>query len=491
MGGAGRQVLFRARRYRTEEVAEREQPALIIDDISCEPHDLSMNGLCFFAPPGAPSLSVGQEVTAILRSHDRLVYKGNAIITRMERDQNKRQRIAGRITTGFLDIPKLAALHEQFEIQESFQRGTKATLAAIPWKYKELCTEIVFFLKHYRQLFARYQRHHDQHGELADPDLLETVRQSETRFRGKWNELRQRANECVSRLDDDSEVRLAMKQLTECLITSELVTSPGWRRLFEKPLGYPGDYVMMNYFYSRTALGDTPYERLLHKLILDHPRAVALPYRLAMFREMVVHTVEQQPLSSEAVRVTSLGCGPARELQDFLEIAPGRRPMELTLIDQDERALSYAYGEVFRRASQYSNDIAVGCLHVSFAQLVRAQNIPCFQRPDENRQGEHLIYVAGLLDYLRTTAARQLVTTLYQHLAPGGVLAVGNVRAPSSSPWENEFVVDWSLIYRSRDEMARLADDLRGIEDIEISVETEPTGQFLALIIRRPPVRRN
>jgi hypothetical protein len=51
--------------------------------------------------------------------------------------------------------------------------------------------------------------------------------------------------------------------------------SPFVRRIYEKPLGYAGDYVMMNYIYEDGYEGDTTYDKLVHRYVLSLPVTLA------------------------------------------------------------------------------------------------------------------------------------------------------------------------------------------------------------------------
>jgi hypothetical protein len=91
---------------------------------------------------------------------------------------------------------------------------------------------------------------------------------------------------------------------------------------------------------------------------------------------------------------------------------------------------------------------------------------------------------AGLFDYLREGRAQTLIRGLYELLAPGGLLAVGNAIAPQPMFWTPEFLGDWTLLYRTREEMLRLA---RLVPDgAEVEVVVEPGNAYYFLLVRRP-----
>jgi extracellular factor (EF) 3-hydroxypalmitic acid methyl ester biosynthesis protein len=95
-----------------------------------------------------------------------------------------------------------------------------------------------------------------------------------------------------------------------------------------------------------------------------------------------------------------------------------------------------------------------------------------------------MIYSVGLLDYLSDRRARMLTARLYEALAPGGLLIIGNMNETAlSNLWPMEFIADWTLEYRNDAQMRGWAD---GLGAQEYWTETEKTGRVRLLFIRKP-----
>jgi SAM-dependent methyltransferase len=177
-------------------------------------------------------------------------------------------------------------------------------------------------------------------------------------------------------------------------------------------------------------------------------------------------------------RVTSLGCGPAREVVEFIENRgawPGK--VTWTLIDQEEETLSVAYRDGQRALLENHARGELSCLNLSFGQLLSDPAI-LSTAPQQD-----FVYSVGLFDYLRENRAQALVQTLYERLKPGGLLAIGNAIAPNLHFWALEFLVDWTLLYRTRSQMSKLAARLPS--QAEVSVATEPGQAYFFLLVRR------
>ena len=73
---------------------------------------------------------------------------------------------------------------------------------------------------------------------------------------------------------------------------------------------------------------------------------------------------------------------------------------------------------------------------------------------------------------------------LYDGLAPGGQLIIGNMNeTPLSNLWPMEFIVDWTLYYRSDAQMMAWTD---GMNAARAWTETECTGRVRLLFVQKP-----
>src|SRR5262249_20653297 len=99
--------------------------------------------------------------------------------------------------------------------------------------------------------------------------------------------------------------------------------------------------------------------------------------------------------------------------------------------------------------------------------------------------GAHdLVYSAGLFDYLDQRCFVALLRGLYDALAPGGTMAIGNVATDNPSRAAMEFFCDWFLVHRRPEELKALARGLRPAP-VAVDVEAEPLGVNLFLVVAR------
>jgi len=235
-------------------------------------------------------------------------------------------------------------------------------------------------------------------------------------------------------------------------------------------------------FYANEFEGKTALGKVLHKFYVDrHPMGRGVRTRKDMIVDLMNKEHERflsTSLSENVFRVVSLGCGPAREVSDFVSrYRTWNGTIAWTLIDQEEEALSVAYRDSRREIGRWGSGARLNLLNLSFVQLL-SEGVP-LQDPGS----QHLIFSAGFFDYLREGRAQTLLKGLFDLLAPGGLLAIGNAVAPNEFFWNMEFLVDWTLFYRSREEMLGLAALLP--ETAESEVVLEPSGGYHFLLVRK------
>ncbi|MGH7927713.1 MAG: SAM-dependent methyltransferase, partial [Candidatus Binatia bacterium] len=67
-----------------------------------------------------------------------------------------------------------------------------------------------------------------------------------------------------------------------------------------------------------------------------------------------------------------------------------------------------------------------------------------------------LIYCAGIFDYLSDRICKRLMNIFYSMLEPGGLLIGTNVNASNPSRNGMEYLLEWHLTYRNRQQLKAL-----------------------------------
>jgi extracellular factor (EF) 3-hydroxypalmitic acid methyl ester biosynthesis protein len=253
--------------------------------------------------------------------------------------------------------------------------------------------------------------------------------------------------------------------------------SPFGQRTFYKPLGYAGDYEMMNMIHRNRPEGGTLYEKLIHFLLVSQWPAQSVRNRVAHLKNHLLQETARAARSGRRARVLNVGCGPAREVQDFVKETPLANQVDFSLLDFNEETLAYASSQIDRARNQFSQHTGVATKRVSVHHLLRQNAHQVHLGSDP---GYDLIYCGGLFDYLSEPTCRALVNLFYDWLRPGGLVIVANMN--DSKPFRNfiEFVLDWQLIYRDSGKMLALA-PAHARDNARVIAEATSVNLFLHL----------
>jgi hypothetical protein len=258
------------------------------------------------------------------------------------------------------------------------------------------------------------------------------------------------------------------------------------RRAYEKPLGYAGDFRMMELVFTEELGGEGLFGRFLHSICQNYTLARAVVGREAVVRQ-AIGAVAERPAEGPA-RVLALAAGPAIELRRFLhETTSLNRPMELILLDQDRFAHEAAHRQLTRVLLEQHKGLlpaTVRCLHFSVRQLLRPQTAEEQSVVEDSLANLDLIYSAGLYDYLPERVASALTRVLFRQLRKGGRLLLGNLVETPDSTWVMDYVWGWPLIYRTEASMLRLADSVNS-DKVSVQIGRDVTGRCLFLDVTR------
>lgn len=464
-GAEGRRMFYRAERFKPDELFKEVVPSALLGNERAALKNLSMTGAAFQSTTHEGwDERLGVEVPFELRIGEDRLYAGAGRIRRIE-PHGSRTTVAVEFTTGFLDIPAIVTEHDNLLLTRALADPTFGTSEGILPEFVQLCTEIVNLFRSYKQILESFEARLTATGREREQKLLEALIACEDRIVPQWKELWYRGSDVLEPVWKDPQTLARHKRYAERVLTPDFMPGAVMRRCYEKPLGYPGDYQIMNYVYEWQRVGNTNYEKLLHRIGIETGACVGT--RLRMTQKILRDRIAEQP-GEKPMNIANLGCGSAYEIYDYLKIDRLPRPINVTLIDQDQGALSHAYEHAYREVVRHAGRVKLQCLQASFAQLLKAGALFKTLPPQD------VIYSLGLFDYLSHRRARALAHDLYAQLAPGGKLIIANVKqGRETCQWPLEFVTDWSLIYRTEDDMRAMYEglDIRNVEVIEDSTK--------------------
>lgn len=271
--------------------------------------------------------------------------------------------------------------------------------------------------------------------------------------------------------NEPPEQEAAHSAFAKRLLHPLLLSSPFLYRTFRKPLGYAGDYEMVNMICRDPLEGSNLFAKLINLWFLRQPPAEAHRNRIQFLIEQITKATLQAARSQRTAKILSVGCGPALEVQRFLAASPLAGSAQFTLIDFNEETIQHVRSVLEGLTQRLSGGSHVRILRKSVTQLLKEASSATV-RPLEAQYD--LVYCAGLFDYLTNPICRRLSDLLYEWTAPGGTLITTNVDKSNPRRLTMEYIMDWHLIYRSGAELAALKPGALNGE--ELTVATDVTG---------------
>ncbi|HET7626289.1 MAG TPA: class I SAM-dependent methyltransferase, partial [Verrucomicrobiae bacterium] len=182
---------------------------------------------------------------------------------------------------------------------------------------------------------------------------------------------------------------------------------------------------------------------------------------------------------NKVARIFNMGCGPAKEIQDFLRHRSTDQRTDFTLVDFNDETLAYTSKTLSDIARKYDSPTEIRLIKKSVNQLIKE----AFKLQSSSEKYD-IVYCAGLFDYLSDPICKKLLNVFYDLVAPGGLLIATNVDDSNPSKGWMEFVLDWHLVYRNGSQFAHLRPDAASSDDL--IVRSVGTGVNIFLEVRKP-----
>jgi extracellular factor (EF) 3-hydroxypalmitic acid methyl ester biosynthesis protein len=247
--------------------------------------------------------------------------------------------------------------------------------------------------------------------------------------------------------------------------------SPFLHRTYTKPLGYAGDYEMMNMIVRNGLEGKSIFAKLINAHLLDQPPCRAVRNRVGYLNARIIEEASRLAIRRAGVNIFCVACGPAWEAVNFVADHPLANQASIELLDFNEETLRRTEKNMAQTIQKHNRRTKVKTVKNSVQNLLRNKG---------RRAGEFdLVYCSGLYDYLSDSVCLALNNQLYEMLAPGGLLVVGNFATDTPGRNLMEHLMDWFLIYRNQRELLALAPEPAGADNCRVRSEAAAANLFL------------
>ncbi len=250
-------------------------------------------------------------------------------------------------------------------------------------------------------------------------------------------------------------------------ICAKLFQDPMTRRAMEKPRGYAGDAVMMDYLYGIHYGKEAEAQAsTLGRTILRHIRSRPTSQGVVWRRHHIAGLIDGFAASRPDPSVLAIASGHLREVE-CSDATLRRRVKRFVALDADADSL--------REVAKCYGYLGVQTAHGNVRDLLR-------RKADVGGQFD-FVYAAGLYDYLADNVAQALTSRMFEMTKPGGTLLIPNYAPTVEGRGYMECFMDWHLIYRDEYDMLRLLEQLEpaGIESYDIYADPWKSVVYLSI----------
>lgn len=249
-----------------------------------------------------------------------------------------------------------------------------------------------------------------------------------------------------------------------------IMRAPFVFRTYTKPLGYAGDYQMVNQILDDPRQGPSTYFQIVNTAFLQTAVAHAHRNRIDILVRFLGELADAARVAGRPFRVLNVGCGPAVEIQRFVKEYPEPHWLAFELVDFSEETLAYTRATLDGLMAGGGKRAEIHYVHDSVHQLLKRR---VSATPAPTGFGEFdAVYCAGLFDYLSDKVCARLVAHFASRMRRGGRLLVTNVHSDNPEKAGMEHLLEWYLIYRNEAKMTTLLPPLSTAHRLYV----DPTG---------------
>jgi len=226
--------------------------------------------------------------------------------------------------------------------------------------------------------------------------------------------------------------------------------------IFNKPLGYAGDYIVIDKIYTKSISTNPKFEKWdLYTQSL--PACKAVRNRKEYFLK-IMNKLSKTKCNSSVLNLASGSCRDIIELFEYDKI----NNIEFDCVDFDKNAIDYAQKNLSFHSSK------VNFIH---------KNILKFRTTKKY----DIIWSAGMFDYLNDKSFKYMLRNMTNLLKTDGKIVIGNFHPRNPSRRAMEFG-EWYLQHRNEAQLIELASSICSIKS-NIKINSEKTGINLFLHI--------
>lgn len=410
-----------------------------------------------------------------IRRGDRNVYTGRAVVTNLV-NTGIMAIVSASLVDPWSDVNEMVPGPQLRQEVADFVNDWSASNRKLRDSYQSCVSDARNFLEELNRWVDHSETILAVRDQAASSDLLlEFVQDVDSQVSGTLGELFERFEEEARAVPEDD--LLVHKSFARRELHPLMLCAPFMHRAFNKPLGYAGDYLMVDMILRSPYEGQTSYAKIVNTIALRTDTAEAHRNRIIELTDLLENEARRASQLRRPLRILNIGCGPAVELQRFIAKSWLADQVDLTLIDFNGPTLEFAETKLREVAREHSRSTKMRFVHRSVHELLKQAS-----RTQESPVKTYdLVYCAGLFDYLNDKVCSRLTQLYYRWLNPGGAVMVTNVHADQPVRGFMEHLQEWNLVLRNEKQMMALAPD-----HPHERVYVDKTGANVFLLLRCP-----
>ncbi len=184
-----------------------------------------------------------------------------------------------------------------------------------------------------------------------------------------------------------------------------ILCAPFAFRSYAKPLGYAGDYEMVNLMVKESPVtGNNTYARIFHDSTTDVAAAKAHRNRVQILERFLVEEAGRVAAEQRIYAALSVGCGQAVEVQRFIRNHDAANTSPIHLMDFNEETIRYAQERTRLAMETSGRQPTLQFIQKSIDELLKDVH----QQPTGILPAYDLIFCAGPFDYFPDNVCRNL-----------------------------------------------------------------------------------
>lgn len=402
-----------------------------------------------------------------IRSGDLALYKGKAVVV-------------GLLNTGLMAVVSVALTDEWSDLNvvvhgDLQQVRHEARRFVQDWQERfKVRDSYQVAISEFRAFLAETSRWVDQADLVASLPKASDGRLAEDVFEAMAEPLMVKGKEFLIRLEAEAaslpeEDAPLHRAFAQAALHPLLLRAPFVWRTFAKPLGYAGDYEMVNQILGDPRQGSSTYFQIVNAMFLRAAVAQAHRNRIDLLVAFLGKALDRAEREGRPLRVLNVGCGPAVEVQRLLAAGRDLSRLHFTLVDFSRETLDYTRSRIEEASRAHGRSVSVECVQESVHDLLKR---PARQAPSQAGEGYDVVYCAGLFDYLSDKVCNRLMRYFLFRCNPGARLLVTNVHADNPERFGMEHLLEWHLIYRNDEQLRAMIPEVQG----PVKVYTDVTG---------------